>query len=100
MTTGASNIWKCRLVEGEPDPAAVFVFCYRSLGKVRVQRVSQRESTNKSAALKSMLIIPRTPTPPPLEERDFATFSADELKELKKKFLELKVRHLLRNFGS
>lgn len=43
-------------------------------------------------ALKSMLIIPRTPSPPPLEERDMATLSLDELRELQKQFLAMRVR--------
>jgi hypothetical protein len=41
-----------------------------------------------------MLIIPRTPSPPPLEERDITTLSADELREIQKRFLALRVRHL------
>ena len=46
---------------------------------------------DKTAALKSMLIIPRTPTPPPLEERDPTTLNADELRELQKRAQAFKV---------
>ena len=44
-------------------------------------------------ALKSMLIIPRTPTLPPLEERDVTTLSHAELKELQRIAQEHKVRN-------
>ncbi|KAK3722677.1 hypothetical protein LTR37_002248 [Vermiconidia calcicola] len=57
----------------EPNPVASFVFCYRSID-----------------ALKSMLIIPRTPTPPLLEDRDITTLSQDELKELQKRAQEFR----------
>ncbi|KAK5127456.1 hypothetical protein LTR85_006795 [Meristemomyces frigidus] len=54
-------------VDDEDDPAGIFVFNYRSI-----------------QALRSMLIIPRTPTPPPLEERDITTPTPDELRELQR----------------
>jgi len=43
------------------------------------------------ACLNSMLIIPRTPSPPPLEERDITTLNHDELRELQKRALDFKV---------
>ena len=43
-------------------------------------------------ALRSMHIIPRTPSPPPLEERDPATLTLDELRELQKLAQRGKVR--------
>lgn len=39
-----------------------------------------------------MLIIPRTPSPQPLEERDIATMSQAELAEMQKQFKAIKVR--------
>ncbi|KAK4496758.1 hypothetical protein PRZ48_012741 [Zasmidium cellare] len=59
--------------DGQHNPVATFVFRYRSM-----------------QALKSMLIIPRTPTPPPLEERDFDTLTREELKELHRRAKEAK----------
>ncbi|TKA68034.1 hypothetical protein B0A55_08372 [Friedmanniomyces simplex] len=53
-------------VRGLPNPYATIVFRYRSL-----------------ETLKSMLIIPRTPTPPPLEERDYDTVNREEFRQLK-----------------
>ncbi|KAK4909482.1 hypothetical protein LTR49_021761 [Elasticomyces elasticus] len=38
-----------------------------------------------------MLIIPRQPRPPPLEERDFDTLNPEEVRELQRRFRELKV---------
>ncbi|KAK6396689.1 hypothetical protein LTR65_008587 [Meristemomyces frigidus] len=56
------------VVPGQPGPFAVYKFHYRSL-----------------EALKSLLIIPRTPSPPPLEERDITTLTHDELCELQRR---------------
>lgn len=38
--------------------------------------------TNTTAALQSLLLIPRSPSPVPLEERDVDTLSAEEMREL------------------
>lgn len=79
-------------IEGLPNPAASFVFCYRSLGEYAASKSAVGfESLTSSDALKSMRIIPRTPTPALLEERDFATLSQDDLKELHKQLREMKV---------
>ncbi|KAK5732484.1 hypothetical protein LTS12_027117 [Elasticomyces elasticus] len=43
--------------------------------------------------MESMLIIPRQPTPPPLEERDFDTLSPEEVQELQRRFRELKEKN-------
>ncbi|KAK3621164.1 hypothetical protein LTR56_022962 [Elasticomyces elasticus] len=45
------------------------------------------------ATLESMLIIPRQPTPPPLEERDFDTLSPEEVQELQRRFRALKEKN-------
>ncbi|KAK3706739.1 hypothetical protein LTR37_012584 [Vermiconidia calcicola] len=64
-----TTVWRRKnsRVPGEPKPAATFKFCYRS-----------------NAALREMLIIPRTPTPPPLEELDVEAMSQDQLKEMQR----------------
>lgn len=55
-------------------------------------RIHPAEITNvETEALKSMLIIPRTPSPPPLEERDISTLSPAELVELQKQLKSMKV---------
>ncbi len=38
-----------------------------------------------------MLIIPRTPTPPPLEERRFETVNREEFLEIQRQLKEMKV---------
>lgn len=38
-----------------------------------------------------MLIIPRTPSPPPLEDRDITTLSMDELREMQRRMQALRV---------
>ncbi|KAK5130485.1 hypothetical protein LTR08_002007 [Meristemomyces frigidus] len=63
-----STTYESAAVSGQPNPFAVYEFRYRSL-----------------EALKSLLIIPRTPTPPPLEERDITTLSPDEMRELQRR---------------
>ncbi|KAH6875348.1 hypothetical protein BKA58DRAFT_119500 [Alternaria rosae] len=55
----------CRTTKVEESPFAEFTFKYRS-----------------RAALKSLLIIPRTPSPVPLEERDVNTLTLEESREL------------------
>ncbi|KAK4891814.1 hypothetical protein LTR27_009666 [Elasticomyces elasticus] len=60
-------------VTGVPAPYTTLVFRYRSL-----------------ETLKSMLIIPRTPSPPPLEERSIESMSRDELQELQRQLRELR----------
>lgn len=41
--------------------------------------------------LKSMLAIPRTPTPPPLEEREYENVNREDFLELQRQLRELKV---------
>ncbi len=43
--------------------------------------IQRCKADNATAALKSMLIIPRTPTPPPPEERDVSQLSHEEMVE-------------------
>jgi len=40
-----------------------------------------------------MLIVSRTPTPPPLEDRDPTTLTVDELRELQKRAKAARVSH-------
>lgn len=44
------------------------------------------------AALEAQLIVPRTPSPEPLEERDFDGLNREELKELQRRAKEAKVQ--------
>ncbi|KAK5697157.1 hypothetical protein LTR97_007292 [Elasticomyces elasticus] len=66
-------VHKVSPVQGLPNPYTTVVFRYRSL-----------------ETLKSMLIIPRTPSPPPLEERDYESVNRDEFLELQRQLKELK----------
>lgn len=79
-------------------PHSKVIFCYRSLGKflspLRGQRIQY--ANTRTEALKSMLIVPRTPSPQPevpLEERDFTTLNADELRELQQRVAAMRVSH-------
>lgn len=63
-----------RRLPDTPDPAAIFVFRYRS-----------------KEALKSLLIIPRTPSPIPLEDRKASTMTEAEIAQLQK---QVKVRNI------
>ncbi|KAK5710576.1 hypothetical protein LTR15_012905 [Elasticomyces elasticus] len=65
VATGTTNLFRTTAVGGVPDPYAIIEFRYRSL-----------------ESLKAMLIIPRTPSPPPLEDRDFDSLSREELQQL------------------
>ncbi|KAK0268971.1 hypothetical protein LTS00_017413 [Friedmanniomyces endolithicus] len=48
-------------------------------------------------ALKSMLIIPRTPTPPPLQEREYDSIDRQDVLELQRQLKAMKEKHKLRN---
>ncbi|KAK1057011.1 hypothetical protein LTR74_014470 [Friedmanniomyces endolithicus] len=60
-------------VRGFPDPYVKVVFRYRSL-----------------ETLKCMSIIPRSPTPPPLEEREYDTVNREDFVELQRQLKALK----------
>ena len=62
---------KASFVDKTKTPIAIFVFRYRS-----------------RQALVSSMIIPRTPSPPPIEER--ADLSAEEIRELQRQVKELR----------
>ncbi|KAK0270073.1 hypothetical protein LTR35_014321 [Friedmanniomyces endolithicus] len=47
--------------------------------------------------LKSMSIIPRTPTPPPLEEREYETVNREVFLELQRQLKEMKNKHAVSN---
>ncbi|KAG9587462.1 hypothetical protein KCU77_g9196, partial [Aureobasidium melanogenum] len=60
-----STFWDTKTVIGVKDPAAVFVFHYRS-----------------KASLKNSMIIPRTPSPVPLEDRPEEELTPEEMAQL------------------
>ncbi|KAH0006756.1 hypothetical protein KCU78_g12139, partial [Aureobasidium melanogenum] len=64
--------WLVKPVMGFENPAAIFVFHYRS-----------------KASLKELMIIPRTPSPVPLEDRPINELSPEEMAEL---VLQLKAK--------
>ncbi|KAG9551951.1 hypothetical protein KCU71_g14152, partial [Aureobasidium melanogenum] len=65
----SGTVWRTEHVQGVKSPVATFVFHYRS-----------------KAALKELLIIPRTPPPTPLEERPVEELSREEMTELLRRY--------------
>ena len=80
-------------VAGVPTPAATFVFVYRSLGKNLASLESRTTPANKSDALKAMLVVPRTPEPVPLEDRDPNTYTISDIQELQRRLRAQRVSH-------
>ncbi|KAK3109587.1 hypothetical protein LTR53_016998 [Teratosphaeriaceae sp. CCFEE 6253] len=73
----AANTFKsAQPIGGVPNPYVTLVFRYRSL-----------------EALKAMSILQRTPSPPPLEERDYDSINRDDAVELQRQLKELKERY-------
>jgi hypothetical protein len=68
-------------VHPEGHPFAVFHFKYRSLG-TSIPTVSVCTLTRLLAALKTLQIVTRTPSPTPLEDRPVDELSTAELAEL------------------
>ncbi|THY04794.1 hypothetical protein D6D02_07885 [Aureobasidium pullulans] len=62
-----TTVSSCKPVEGVQNPAATFVFFYRS-----------------KTSLKELMIIPRTPSPVPLEDRPEEELNPEEMAELAK----------------
>ena len=80
-----------------PNPAAVFIFQYRSTGKSYHSSSKSRILSNYSTeALKSMHILPRTRSPTPIEERDPTNLDQEQMLanylELQKQLKDSKVR--------
>jgi hypothetical protein len=63
-------------------PFATFVFKYRSRGRSSSDTLYTLHLTLYLAALKSLMVIPRSPSPVPLEDRDIATLTEAEMREL------------------
>ena len=87
----ARSVWKAQAVDGVRFPFVTFVFRYRSLGEIAsLNDCMQRLQADTGAeALKVLRLIPRTPSPPALEDRD--TLSAEEVRELQRQFKAIKV---------
>ncbi|THY50640.1 hypothetical protein D6C97_06964 [Aureobasidium pullulans] len=65
IALGADMMILCKAVEGVPDPVATFFFYYKS-----------------KTSLKDLMIIPRTPSPVPLEDRPEEELNPEEMAEL------------------
>lgn len=61
------------------------------VGPIVYSRGATLDSLGTVDALKAMHIIPRTPPPVPLEERDPATLSIEDMVELQRRLRELRV---------
>ncbi|KAK3112409.1 hypothetical protein LTR53_011356 [Teratosphaeriaceae sp. CCFEE 6253] len=86
----AANTFKsAQPIGGVPNPYVTLVFRYRSLARI----TSKPGSSHEAEALKAMSILQRTPSPPPLEERDYDSISRDDVVELQRQLKELKERY-------
>ena len=65
-------------VDGENYPFAVIQFKYRSAGTEK-NPIGQTHTDTVAAALRSLFIIPRQPSPLPLERRPTDQLSRDEM---------------------
>jgi hypothetical protein len=63
---------------------AVWTFKYRSKGITSVISIEaiRANKCSLTAALQSLLIVPRSPSPVPLEDRDVDTLTPEEMREL------------------
>ncbi|KAL8648260.1 MAG: hypothetical protein Q9226_006064 [Calogaya cf. arnoldii] len=88
--TAAREMMKVDYIDGKNSPFARIQFKYRSKSKVESDSCEDDYTGTKASteALQSMLLIPRTPSPPPpprlipLEERPVETLSVEELQQL------------------
>jgi hypothetical protein len=71
---------------GEIKPFAVFNFRYRSSGKCFCHSSAPLTLIITAAALKSLHIIPRSPSPVPLEDRPEEDLTPAEMAELLKRY--------------
>jgi hypothetical protein len=76
------TLYESTYVNPDKGPFATFCFKYRSLGALRQAYCFQTTNEDELAALKSLLIIPRSPSPVPLLERNVDTLSLEETREL------------------
>ena len=85
------TVWQAQAVDGVRLPFVTFVFRYRSLGEISSfnECMQRLQADTNAEALKVLHLIPRTPSPPPLEDRD--TLSAEEVRELQRQFKAIKV---------
>lgn len=73
--------WETTRPYGE-DPIAVFIFKYRSRSKVYLQIIYNLMADFHTGDLQIEGVIPRSPSPVPLEERDPDDLSPEEAREL------------------
>jgi hypothetical protein len=69
-------------VSPQKSPFATFVFKYRSRGRASSDTSYTLHLMLSLDALKSLMVIPRSPSPVPLEDRDIATLTEAEMREL------------------
>jgi hypothetical protein len=72
-------------VDRNQMPFATFVFKYRSGGRDSSDTSYALHLILSLDALKSLMVIPRSPSPVPLEDRDIATLTEAEMRELLKR---------------
>ncbi|THX82003.1 hypothetical protein D6D04_03752 [Aureobasidium pullulans] len=77
----AAGMVECKPVEGVPDPVATFFFYYKSKSKSWSEYAIGLDLP-VLASLKDLMIIPRTPSPVPLEDRPEEELNPEEMAEL------------------
>ncbi|KAI9874223.1 MAG: hypothetical protein M1830_010050 [Pleopsidium flavum] len=86
--TSPQGLWGgTEYLDGEDRPFAIFNFKYRSRSWASVQINSRRKADvfPSSESLQDLRIIPRTPTPVPLEDRPIEELTIEEARELLKR---------------
>jgi len=79
------EIWHCKYLDGKDKPVGMYKFRYRSLGMYATFRRCAL-LMDLVESLKSLCIIPRSPSPIPLEDRDPDELTEAEKNELLKRY--------------
>jgi hypothetical protein len=77
-----SNILDFDHVDSNQMAFATYIFKYRSRGRSVANPAFALHLMLYLAALESLMVIPRSPSPVPLEDRDIATLTEAEMREL------------------
>ncbi|CAD0109022.1 unnamed protein product, partial [Aureobasidium uvarum] len=85
VSASLMDFWETKPVPGVKNPVGSYVFHYRSEWCVNLAQPSHNCSP-PPAALKELLIIPRTPSPVPLEDRPEKDLSPEEMAELLRRY--------------
>jgi hypothetical protein len=79
------NVMDFDHVDSNQMAFATYIFKYRSRGRSVANPACTIHLMLYLAALESLMVIPRSPTPIPLEDRDIDTLTEAEMRELLKR---------------